>query len=247
MAAAWDCPTCGQQHPRGCHGHVDECTVCQWRGSNNVGRPCTKCSGHVAVRPCKASPRKGTIVCGAHGGNAGQTIAKAEQRQALDRIAGEVADLLDQVDVDELHPLDGLLDVVRRTGGMCKVLEQLVRGLDLHPTVIAEVVGDGARLGGQTGERWRTMNNSVYGADSKGDGKPHVVVEMWRHWLELHAKACKLALDAGIDERRLQLAEAEVDQLFTAVTRALVTAGLDPVQQEAFTVALAGELHALEA
>lgn len=244
-AGPWlDCP-CGVQHPRGCHGHVEECLACEWRGENGVGRPCTKCGGEVRRRPCRQAPRIGQQVCNAHGGRSPQAIAATEQRAELDRIAGQVAELLDHYDQPDEHPLEGLLAVVRRTGAMVRVLEHLVRGLDLHPIVSVEVVGDGYNAGGDTGERWRTENNALYGADSKGDGKPHVLVEMYRVWTADHAKACKLALDAGVDERRLRLEEAEVDQLFLALTRALQTAGLSVAQQEALNDALAHELRQL--
>ncbi len=234
-AGPWyDCP-CGIQHPRGCHGHVEECLACEWRGENGVGRPCVKCTGEVRRRPCRQAPRVGQQVCNAHGGRSGQALAAAGNRIELDRIAGQVAELLDQFDQPDEHPLDGLLAVVRRTGAMCRVLEHLVRGLDLHPTVVDD-----------NGDTHVTVRPALYGPDHNLDGKPHVLVEMLRVWTADHAKACKLALDAGVDERRLRLEEAEIDQLFVALTRALQTAGLSVAQQEALNDALAHELRQLE-
>ncbi len=226
-----------------CAGTVDECTnpACLWRGGNHPWNPCTKCGAQVAPRPCKRYPRAGTTVCDAHGANQ-RTVAAGAQRVELDRIAGEAAALFDRLDIPDLHPLDGLLDAVRITGTWARVFGTLVRELDLKPTVRIDVI-EGPR-GGQK-RVVVTENESLYGPDHNEDAKPHVLVEMHRIWLEQHTRACKLALDAGIDERRLQLAESDVDQLMTAITRALVAAQLPPNLQEAFTMALAQELRAL--
>lgn len=234
-----------------CTGHVEECVNpdCLWRGGNRPDRPCTKCGSQVALRPCRSYPRIGQTKCHAHGGNTPQAEAAAYRRTTETEAlvaAGKLAELLDLNDPDDLHPIDGLLEAVRRSVRMARALDTMVRGLDLYPEVGFEIVGDGLHLGGDTGLRWISTNQPLFGPDHQGDGRPHVLIDMLRVWTELAAKACKLALDAGIDERRLQMEEAETDQLLGAVMRALATIEATVPQQEAFTMALAGELRALE-
>lgn len=192
---------------------------------------------------CKRWAIKGGRVCRSHGGAAPQVRAAAERRLEQDRIAGEVSELLDRFDIPDEHPLEGLISVVRSTGRMMRALESLVRSLDLRPDVLVDVVGDGLERGGDTGLRFETTNDPLYGPDHKGDGKPHVLVEMWRTWSEQYARVCKLALDAGVDERRLQMEAAEVDTLYAATMKALMAAEVSSAQQNVFAQALAAELR----
>ncbi len=72
-----------------------------------------------------------------------------------------------------------------------------------------------------------------------------MLLALYGQWVDRYARACKLALDAGVDERMLRLAESDADRLFTAITGAMETAGLSLDQREAFRVALAAELRAV--
>lgn len=67
-------------------------------------------------------------------------------------------------------------------------------------------------------------------------------ITLWTKERDFHAKVCKMALDAGIDARRLALVEQDADQLYEAVREGLNAAGLNPAQEakfrEAFSAAL---------
>lgn len=80
LADPSSCAECGEVHPRGCPGHVSECTACEWRGGNFPDQPCTQCGGIVRVRACRDWPIKGGTVCVHHGGRSPQVQAAAERR-----------------------------------------------------------------------------------------------------------------------------------------------------------------------
>ena len=90
---SYDCPTCGQTHPRGCQAHKKAA-----RGGG----------------PCLATPVPGGTVCKWHGGNSPSAKAAATKRLATLAAAEQVARLGLRVDI---HPADALIDLVHWTAG----------------------------------------------------------------------------------------------------------------------------------
>lgn len=235
MAAPWECATCGATHPLGCRGHVDECSkkACRWRTGNHVGTPCSKCGSEVKLRPCRSAPRTGGTHCRSHGGSAKQVLSATERRVAQAKAgtaAGELAELLEAYDTPTTL-MDDMVEGVRLLGLKAKALHFLAGELQLEPKVRVDV---------EYGERgaeyttWANENAALWGADHSGDAKPHVLVEMARVWTVDWLKACKLALDAGIDQRRLELDQGQARQI-AGVIRGLADALL------ALVVELAGD------
>lgn len=195
------CPRCHQAH------------VTRW------GTPSCVAHSKATGDPCRNAPVRGTTVCRPHGAAKGTRIrTAADRRVELARVDGQIGQLLDEVDVPDQHPLDGLLEAVHRAGNMARALEVLVRQLDEQPDVTIEI--DEGPRGGET-RRTVVTNSPLYGPDHLGDGKPHVLVEMLARWTELHARASKLALDAGIDERKLELVQGQA-QIVAGVIRSLI-------------------------
>jgi len=210
-----------------CGAMVWRCPQCQKsvvkalvRKGKRCPRPGCENAGEPFESTCTNRIREGRTRCYQHGGNAPQVMAATRRRQTLAKAQrrGGFGQLLEAagVELDGRHPIDGLLEAVDRSGRMVGALAVLVAGLE---------VGD------------------VWGPDHLGDAETHVVVGEYRQWLEVHARCCKLALDAGIDERRTKVAEAEAGRLFQAVTAALpaIPAKED---RDAFCRALAGQLRA---
>jgi hypothetical protein len=188
-------------------------------------RPAVRCRARRSDgTPCAGYAIVGGTVCRAHGGAAAQVRTAADQRSTLARVEGQVVALLDALEVEAVHPLDGLLEAVQRAGGMMRLLGQLLGRLHITDN------GSGEAL---------------YGPDHLGNARPHVLLALYGQWVDRYARACKLALDAGVDERMLRLAESDADRLFTAITGAMETAGLSLDQREAFRVALVAELRAV--
>ena len=71
-----------------------------------------------------------------------------------------------------------------------------------------------------------------------------VVVELYNEERDRLARYSKLALDAGIDERRLRVDEGRIVALGAAVDAAITDVGLDPEQREALRAALGRQLRA---
>lgn len=188
----------------------------------------TKCTAHTrAGNPCRQNPVTGLTVCRMHGGSAPQVRAardrRAEEAAVAERIAEMLADY--QPNLDEVDPHTDLLEVVALTTGMRRVLTELVGELAPvgTPAYVEYPIGADGEVGmGQP--TYRPADPSgIYGPDHKGDGKPHVLVEMLRQWTAENAKAAKLAIDAGIDERRVRIVEEQAEQL-GAVVRAVAAA-----------------------
>lgn len=189
----------------------------------------SKQSGQRCKRPAKA----GTNVCHMHGGSSPQVLRAAERRIQQARAgeaAGELAQLLEAYDTPSTL-MDDMVEGVRLLGLKAKALHYLAGELDLEPEVRVDI---------EYGERgaeyktWVNENAALWGADHTGDAKPHVLVEMARVWTVDWLKACKLALDAGIDQRRLELDQGQARQI-AGVIRGLADALL------ALVVELAGD------
>jgi hypothetical protein len=201
--------TCGR-----CNNLVDECSACHWRGDVRVGTPCQKCGGQVLWRRCRQWPLRGTTVCGKHGGSAPQIVAAAERRSIDNDIAGRVGDVIDRyTDTPATHPIEGLLEAVRRSGAMMRAATHFAGELD---DPVAWTGGDQPRK------------------------IIHPLLEFAHRVTVDHARLTKIALDAGIDERRLKLDQADTDQLFEAVLTASghPAVAMTVTQREAFLTAL---------
>jgi hypothetical protein len=218
------CEKCGRIHVThwgtpACHGHI---------------------SGSDPLRPCTKAPRKGRLFCRSHGGNHIAGAKQLEQKLALMEAEGEIAQLMREVDLPDQHPIDGLLEVVRVSGAMMRLLTIKVGELEEEPqtrTVFEPVGKDGIK------ERTVDEGDGFYGFNKDSEMVPHVYVQLLRLWTERYERACKTALDAGIEERRIRLAEDTADTFFTALSKAVAAAELTPTQMEALTRALAKELR----
>lgn len=125
-SAAFDCTRCGQRHPRGCTGHVEECTACKWRGGALVGTPCAQCGGEVVERACRNAPVNGSGVCRNHGAGAPQV--KAEARRTL-ATAAALRKLQDVEIVPIGDPIDALAEVAAWARAWMLQMAQMVNEL----------------------------------------------------------------------------------------------------------------------
>lgn len=220
--------------------------ICKKEGCGKIhvqsnGAPA--CRGHLSgdgVTPCRRPPIAGGFVCRTHGGALTRTKVAAAQRLALMSAQGEIADLMRQCDVPEQHPIDGLLEVVRISGAMMRLLTVKVGELAEDPTIEDVLVENNS---GDLGVKRRAGEDAFWGLNAQGEMVPHTYVQLLRIWTERYEKACKTALDAGIEERRIRLAEDTTETFFNALSKAIAIAGLDPAMQAALKTALAGELR----
>lgn len=208
------CTRCGEVH-KGCTGHTK--------------------NGKRAGRPCGKPPVSGADCCDTHL-NGGVRAEQAVKRFEFAQSEGKIAELLREADIPNQHPLDGLLEVVRHAGGMMRMLHVMVSGLDDEPGL--EWYKDAEGI-----EHIHWNNNSLYGVDHNSDQAPHVLVLLYEKWASIYGRACKMALDANIDERMIRNQEATSATLFQAIGKALTAAELTPAQQQVFRLELASALR----
>jgi hypothetical protein len=155
--------------------------------------PCTRCEQvHTACdkhrkdgSPCGTSPIQGTTTCRMH---AGKTTEQVKQEVATRRALAEL-----ELDGDA-NPLDELLYEVQRAAAAVRWLSDKVNDLDER-------------------EITHGITRTVQHADGSRDVTASAAVNIWvRMWMEERdrlARVCKLTLDAGVDERRVRLAESQ--------------------------------------
>jgi hypothetical protein len=223
----------------------DEKTICKDCSKIHIthwGTPA--CRGHLTgsgkQTGCSRAPIAGHHVCRVHGGALKKTQVAAQEKLAFMSAQGEIATLMRECDIPEQHPIDGLLEVVRVSGSLMRLLTVKVGELREDPE-IDEVMVEGR--GGELTTKLVTKGEAFWGLNAAGDMVPHTYVQLLKLWTERYERACKTALEAGIEERRIQLAEDTTDTFFSALTKAVVSAGLDPAARAALNQALANELR----
>jgi hypothetical protein len=194
---------------------------------------------------CRGNAMTGQIVCRLHGGQSEQARAGAAGRLHQVAIRGQVADMLDKYEElvpDGMDPLTGLLEVVTRTWLMVRVYGDLVAGLATHSTAEVELVQVGE---GRTATDVTITEPALIDPNHLGDLRTNPLVRDYREWIAAHAKACKLALDAGVEERQVRLAEQQAQGIVTAVQAALDALELTPEQADKAPAVVANLLSAV--
>jgi hypothetical protein len=187
--------------------------------------------------PCPNPRVTGTTVCRMHGGANTAVRAAGRQRAALVAAEGEIAQLMNEVDLPEQHPIDGLLEVVRVSGAMMRLLTIKVGQLDHKPGGVDLAVSpEGDLLETQAHGFWMP---GAY----RNEMVAHTYVQLLGTWSERYARACKLALDANIDERLVRNAEQTSETMFKAIGEALDAAELSPAQRDTMIASLASSLR----
>lgn len=219
--------------------------ICQDCGKVHKTRTgTTACKAHLSgsgkTLPCSRPPIKGGFVCRTHGGALVKTQIAAAERLALMSAQGEIADLMRECDIPEQHPIDGLLEVVRVSGSMMRLLTIKVGELAEDPE-IKEVLVESKD--GSLSTKRVAGDDAFWGLNAQGEATPSIYVQLLRIWTERYERACKTALEAGIEERRIRLAEDTSETFFNALAKAVMAAGLSPEVREQLHVALAAELR----
>jgi hypothetical protein len=201
-----------------------------------------QCSGHRADgEQCKRRARNGGTVCDSHGGRAPQVARKAAVRAEV------LAWGLDQPTVD---PGTTLLQLVSMAAGRLRLVSGLLErqftdadGEPGEPDGLGEVsIPAGVRA--LIGHKY----------DLTRDGDPVATSEAVRglavyeaEWTDRLGRLCKLALDAGIAERQVRLAEQQGALVADAIDRILAALGLSEEQRALVPVVVPRELRAVTA
>ena len=186
------------------------------------------------AEPCGLSPSAGATRCKRHGGSSPQAKKAAERRVAEAAARATMTKAVRTLGLPiEVDPGKALLDEIHWTAGHVAWLrdkvqeqaaEQLVWGKEKHE----EGVGPQGMVD--------------VGTEKAG---PSVYYELYLKEREHLAKVCALALRAGIEERKVKLAESQGLLVADAIRRILGALGLTPEQQQLVPVIVPRELRAL--
>ena len=179
---------------------------------------------------CGAYPIRGAEVCRVHGGRAPQVKAAAARRLAAQAAEQAVRTLGLAVDIS---PTEALLEEVRWTAGHVAWLRSRVQELAEGPTH-RRVTFDGEdedllETPGQRGAlTWGTTKVKTGGDDAgtTQEAKPSIWYELYARERTHLIKVCDAAIRAGVEERRVRLAEQQGDLLALAIRRILDAFGL---------------------
>ena len=179
---------------------------------------------------CGAWPIRGAEVCRVHGGRAPQVKAAAARRLAAQAAEQAVRTLGLAVDVS---PTEALLEEVRWTAGHVAWLRSRVQELAEEPTH-RRVSFDGEdedllETPGQRGAlTWGTTKVKTGGDDAgtTQEAKPSLWYELYARERAHLIRVCSEAIRAGVEERRVRLAEQQGDLLALAIRRILEAFGL---------------------
>lgn len=183
-------------------------------------------------------------VCDWHGGSGDHVDNAVVKRQALAKIKLELTSLGGQIDIE---PTEAMLVMVREAAWNVAYLRSLVAELRGHvedeqrPVVIDE---EGVA---RVDPAW--VGAGIAGRTSPDDWKadPHVLVKMYNDERDRLVKYAKLCRDAGVEERYVQIAEAQGVWLTQMLDRVFTQLLLTPEQQEQLPAIMGQIVDELEA
>lgn len=184
--------------------------------------------------PCGGAPPKGATRCGKHGGASPQAKRAADARNAEQELENTVTTLGIREKYPDVDPGAALLEEIRITHAHVQWLRSKVAELD----------SDELSWG-------RTQHE--FGAGPEGPIDKETFKSTPSIWYELYVrerdhlvKVSAAALKAGIEERRVRLAESQGELVATVLRRILNGLNLTPQQWETAQVVVPTELRAIE-
>lgn len=186
-------------------------------GTNRKGAPCGNAAGYKTGHP-------GAGNCHFHGGSSpnGRRHASEEAARAAVITYGLPRDI---------SPTDALLEEVRYTAGHVAWLRERVAELE-----------ERALVWGVTGEV-DTRASEFPGVNTTSEAKPNMWLVLYREERKHLVDVTKAAISAGIEERRVKLAEAQGSLLNGVIRRILDRLGLSDEQRVLLPVVVPEELR----
>lgn len=192
-------------------------------------RRCKAKSSRTGER-CKKWALTDMTVCATHGGRSPRAKAGAEQRRAEKEALKAVATFgLPR----EINPRDALLEEVYRTAGAVDWLTAKVRELDPE-----------AAVWGVTEEVYKGSGEFT-GTDTTHAAAANMWVQLWQKERKHLVDVSKAAISAGIEERRVKLAEQQGALLASVIKQILGDLNLTADQASRAPRVVADRLRAI--
>lgn len=187
----------------------------------------------------------GQAVCEAHGGMAPQNLKAGRRRVAL----AEAGRMAARAGVD-MHPIDHLLDSLQRAYQLVLVYAIMVAAIDdqaeedaaAHQTLRGDL-GYRETTEDEPGELRVWSHDRLLVLNQQGLAHIHPYQAHYEKAIERHGRLAKLCLDAGVDERRIQLQEKEVRHAVDAFEAALTDISLSAAKRQEVRQAYARRLR----
>jgi hypothetical protein len=175
-----------------------------------------KAQSTTTGQQCGRWSSKGQLVCAFHGGNAPRAKAAAARRMAEEKARTALETYGRPIDTT---PTEALLEEVRWTAGHVQWLRDRVRELE-----------QAAVTWGVT-EKVEKTAGEFPGVDTTHAAAPNVWVDLYARERKHLVDVCKAAISAGIEERRVRLAESQGALLASVIHRILGDLNLTPDQR----------------
>lgn len=167
-------------------------------------------------KKCRRNAVPGLTKCRLHCGLSPEVAA---EKGRVNLAYARIGEWLTENEIPYVDPLEALLLEVGRSHVVVQALGSIVAKLkDPTDAVVTEVET------AEEGERKRAVEvwvDAIYGPTHTGDFGEHVAYSMWTRARKHHASVCKMALDAGVAERQVRIAEAQ-GQLLARVVSAIL-------------------------
>jgi hypothetical protein len=185
---------------------------------------------------CRNPAMAGQHICRMHGGNAPQNLAKAKERLTERRAAEIVATYGGKI---ETTATEALLDEVQWTAGHVAWLRERVQEIEAS-----------AAASGTDSEHplvWGKTREKTGGEDfgTTEEATPSIWLKLYQQERAHLVKVCGEAIKAGIEERRIRLAEQQGALVAQAIRAILNDLGLSPEQQARVPEVVPRHLRAL--
>lgn len=194
-------------------------------------RQCTALAKSTGRR-CNKAPIKGGTTCTVHGGSAPQVRAAAARRVVEEKLQAAAVTLGLPRDIG---PAEALLEEIKASAGHVQWLRDRIRELEAGELTWGKV----------------EYVEGVKGAEEQYKGteaaKPHVLYALYAAERKTLTDLSVAALRAGVEERRVRIAEQTGALVAQAVRRILERMDLSPVQQALVGTVVPEELRALAA
>lgn len=169
---------------------------------------------------CASSPVPGGTRCGRHGGNSPKAKAAAEQRTAQQELTQQVGTLGIREKYPDVDPGQALLSEIQISHAHVQWLRAKVAEIEPNELVWG-ITKTEAGIGPQ-GPVDTTTQEAGF----------HTWYQLYTREREHFAKLTTMALKAGIEARKIALAEQQGSMVANAIKRILDGLGLTPKQQD---------------